>query len=163
MQRAAQSSYQQAFGAIGRYLDQHRYDSLVLCELDDGFVARAVRNEGLPEAIPFPSSDMHNLIRLASEEGITTRGPAPPPPLPGGTFIQRTVGSYRGFLSALGRQCDQLEAGTVTVLELADSVLVCYQKSLSVHDSWETCSYEYLYDEQGVHALLAGGAASARR
>src|SRR5229473_963996 len=54
MQRTAHPTYFQSLGAIGRYLDQHGYESLVLCELGDGFVVRVVRGDNLPEAIPFP-------------------------------------------------------------------------------------------------------------
>lgn len=163
MQRAPQPTYQQSLGAIGRYMDQHGYEGLVLCELGDGFVVRAVRGENLPEAIPFPMSDMYNLVRLAAEEAGRTKGLAPPAPVAGGSYIRRTLGSYRDFLSAFGRQCDQLEAATIMVMELADSVLVSYQKVHTTFESWEASTYEYLYNEQGLRKLMLGSASTLRR
>lgn len=163
MQRAAHPTYVQSLGAIGRYLDQHGYESLVLCELGDGFVVRVVRGENLPEAIPFPMSDMYNLVRLTTDEAGRTRNLGPLAPIPTGCFIRRTLGSYRDFLSAFGRQCDQLEATTIMVMELSDAVLVSYQKVLTTYDTWEAGTYEYLYNEQGLRKLMLGSASTLRR
>ena len=163
MQRPAQPTYQQSLAAIGRYLDQHGYESLVLCELGDGFVVRVVRGDNLPEAIPFPMSDMYNLVRLATEEASRTRGLSPLAPVASGSFVRRTLGSYRDFLGAFGRQCDQLTANTIMVMELADSVLVSYQKVHSTFESWEADSYEYLYNEQGLRKLMLGSTSTLRR
>ncbi len=163
MQRAAQPTYQQSLGAIGRYLDQHGYDDLVLCELGDGFVVRVIRAGSLPEAIPFPMSDMYNLVRLATEEGGRTKGLPPLAPRADGSFIRRTLGSYRDFLAAFGRQCDQLEATTVLVMELPDAVLVSYQKVHTTYESWEASSFEYLYNEQGLRKLMLGSTSTLRR
>lgn len=162
MQRAAQPTYQQGLGAIGRYLDQHGYDSLVLCELMDGFVVRAVRGDNVAEAIPFPMSDMHNLVRQAGMAGKTASLAAPAPVLDG-SFLRRVLGGYRDFLAAFGRQCDQLEASTVLVMELPDAVLVSYQKVSTTYEAWEASTYEYIYNEQGVRRLVMGSTFTARR
>jgi hypothetical protein len=46
MQRGSQPTYQQGLGAIGRYLDQHGFEDLILCELGDGFVGHAPNSQG---------------------------------------------------------------------------------------------------------------------
>jgi hypothetical protein len=163
MQRGAQITYQQSLGAIGRYLDQHSYEDLVLCELSDGFVVRAVRGGALPEAIPFPQADMANLVRLAAEEAARTKGLAPIVPRPDGSFLRRVLGSYRDFLTAFGTQLDQLEAHTIMVVELPDSVLVAYQKIHTTYESWEATAFEYLYNEQGLRKLMLASASALRR
>jgi hypothetical protein len=163
MQQAAHLSYQQSLGAIGRYLDQHGYDSLVLCELADGFVARASRGDQLPQVIPFPLSDLHTLVRTTTEELGRARPEPPPTTAAERSFIQRSAGNYRDFLAAFGRQCDQVGAGTILVMELGDAVLVSYQKAGSGYESWDACAHEYLYNEQGVRKLLLGSAFALKR
>jgi len=162
-QQSSHPTYVQSLGAIGRYLDQHGYHSLVLCELGDGFVVRAIRGENLPEAIPFPMTDMFNLIRLANERTSRTKPLAPTPQDPLASFVRRVVGGYYEFLSALGQQCDQTDAASLMVMELADSVLLSYQKTLTTYDAWDSSTYEYLYNEQGARKLIMGSAPSLRR
>ena len=150
-------SYHQVLGAIGHYLDRHSYDSLLLCELSDGFVARAVRGDRLPEALPFPLSELHNLVHEAAEEQGTAKAPELTTSVAAGSVIQRIVGSYRDFLGALGQQCDQVGATTILVLELSDSVLgPDDQKAGTTYEFWDSCSQEYLYNEQGVRKLVTG-------
>lgn len=163
MQQPAHLPYQQKLSAIGRYLDQQGYDSLLLCELADGFVVRAARGDHLPEAIPFPTSELAMLVRASAEEGGNAKRRTPASEGAYETIIRRVVGSYGEFLAALGRQCDQLEASTLLVMEMSDSVLVAYQKPLTTFESWESCTYEYVYDEAGLRKLVLGSSFALKR
>jgi hypothetical protein len=162
MQRGSQPNYQQSLGAIGRYLDIHGYDDAVLCELGDGFVGRVMSDGQLVEAIPFQTSDLANMIRAANEEIGRVKNITPPPPDPNASFIRRTLGTYREFLTALGRQCDLLEANSVMLVELPDAVLVAYRKTVGPFDSAQAASCEYLYDESGMRKLMLGSASALR-
>jgi hypothetical protein len=162
MQRGSPPNYQQSLGAIGRYLDIHGYDDVVLCELGDGFVGRVMNDGQLVEAIPFQTSDLANMIRAANEEIGRVKNITPPPPGPTASFIRRTLGTYREFLTALGRQCDMLEANSVMLVELPDAVLVAYRKTVGPFDSGQAASCEYLYDESGMRKLMLGSASALR-
>jgi hypothetical protein len=160
MQRGSHTTYQQGLGAIGRYLDQHGYEDLVLCELGDGFVGRVLHNGQLVEAIPFTISDLNNLIRRAAEETGRLRQAPPPAPNPDGSFMRRTLGGYRDFLSALGRQCDRVGADSVLLVELPEAMLVAYRRTSGAYDASHVESYEYLYDEAGIRQLMTGSTSS---
>ncbi|HWE60596.1 MAG TPA: hypothetical protein VHB98_02690 [Chloroflexota bacterium] len=108
-------------------------------------------------------SDLHHLMREAAELADQTKRLAPPTSVPEGSFIQRVVGSYREFLSAFGRQCDQMEATTLLVMELSDAVLVSYQKTVSTYEAWDSRTFEFLYNEQGVRRLVLGSAFALKR
>ena len=77
MQRGATQDYQHTLGAIGRYLDQHSYEDILLCELGDGFVGRVLQDGRLLAAIPFQASDLNGMVRAAADE--TPRAPASVP------------------------------------------------------------------------------------
>ncbi|MDB5076127.1 MAG: hypothetical protein JWO42_2306 [Chloroflexi bacterium] len=162
MQRGSHPTYQQGLGAIGRYLDQHGYEDLVLCELGDGFVGRVVLNGRLVEAIPFSVNDLNRMIRMAAEETGRLRQSPPLAPNPDGSFMRRTVGGYRDFLSALGRQCDWLEASSVLLVELPEAMLVTYRKPAGSPDASQMSNYEYLYDESGIRQLMMGNTSGLR-
>jgi hypothetical protein len=162
VQRGILPNYQQTLGTIGRYLDQHLYDDLVLCELGDGFVGRVMQEGKLVEAIPFQSSDLANMIRAAAEEPPRMKSGPAVAPSPNGSFVRRTLGGYREFLTALGRQFDLLEANSVMIVELPDTVLVVYRRTIGPFDSSQSASCEFLYDESGMRKLLLGSAANLR-
>lgn len=162
MQRGSQPNYQQSLGAIGRYLDIHGYDDVVLAELGDGFVGRVMNDGQLVEAIPFQTSDLANMIRAANEEIGRVKNVALPPAGATASFIRRTLGTYREFLTALGRQCDLLEANSVMVVELPDAVLMAFRKTVGPFDSGQAASCEYLYDESGMRKLMLGSASALR-
>ncbi len=150
MQRSTQPTYQQGLGAIGRYLDQYGFEDLVLCELDDGFVGRVTQAGRLVEAIPFPMADLQTMVRQPGNGGA--RGSLEPQPT--GSFIRRAIGSYRDFLSALGAQCDLLQATAILVVELADEVLFTFRPGAETGNLGEPSSREFLYDDAGVRHLL---------
>lgn len=156
MPQISRPNYRQSLGAIGRYLDHNGYDSAMLCELGEGFVVRAIKGDALPEAIPFQVSDLRDLVRQAIEEekkrkkwkgGGTAELSA--------SFVRRAAGSYQNLFAALGQQFDNLESTMVMVLELRDTVLVTYRTFVTASESWDSVSYEFLYDLNGVHQLLA--------
>ncbi|MGH2390653.1 MAG: hypothetical protein ACRDIE_20830, partial [Chloroflexota bacterium] len=105
MQRLTQPSYQQGLGAIGRYLDQYGFEDLLLCELDDGFVGRVTQAGNLVEAIPFPLADLQSMVRQPGE-AESPRDAGNQTPHSSGSFLRRTIGTYKDFLAALGAQCD---------------------------------------------------------
>lgn len=151
MQRSTQPTYQQGLGAIGRYLDQYGFEDLVLCELDDGFVGRVTQSGKLVEAIPFPMADLQTMVNQAgSLQGM----PFKIEPQASGSFIRRAVGGYRDFLSALGAQCDLLQATAILVVELADEVLFTFRPSADTANPGGTPHREFLYDDAGVRHLL---------
>jgi hypothetical protein len=156
MQRGALQSYQHMLGAIGRYLDQHSYEDILLCELGDGFVGRVLQGGRLLAAIPFQASDLTGMVRAAAEETSRAQTIVPQPGLRRGSFLVRALGSYRYFLDALGGQLDRAEATSILVAELSDSVLVVYRRAVGPHDSGAAAASEYIYDECGVRKLMAG-------
>ena len=158
MQRGTLQGYQHMLGAIGRYLDQHSYEDVLLCELGDGFVGRVLQGGRLVAAIPFQASDLAGMVRAAADELSRPRNSAPLPPVPGGSFLRRVQGGYRDFLGALGQQLDQLEATSIIIAELADAVLVVYRRPVGPYDSGAAAASEFLYDESGVRTLMAGNA-----
>ena len=161
MQRATQVSYQQALGAIGRYMDQHGYEDLVLCELSDGYVARMMRDGNLVEAVPFAMSDVIGLIRANESAAVTEEAStlaANAPVYVNASFVRRVLGGYRGFLSALGRQCDALEAHTIMIIELRDALVVAFQKPASSYEIGEASMSEFIYDEAGLLTLMSSQA-----
>ena len=138
MQQAQSPNYCQSLGAIGRYLDQNGYDSMLLCELADGFVVRAIRDGQLPQAIPFQVSDLQDLIHeIVEESKKRKRGRATVTANLSGSFVQRTVGGYQNLLSALGQQLDDLDANTVLVVELGEAVLVTYRTTIATSEAWD--------------------------
>ena len=145
-------SYQQALGAIGQYLDRRGCSDLLLCSLEDGYVARVQRGPGPPEAITFPLDDIAALIRAPHIGQV----PAPLALREGGAAspILRTLGGYATFLGALGAECDQLGAASVLVLELRDAVLLSYQRAPSGFATSQTVTHEYLYDAEGLRRLV---------
>jgi hypothetical protein len=174
MQHGDQPNYTQVFSIVGRALDEHGYHSLILCELEDGFVARITRPDGVPEAVPFPRSDLNNLsfrIKVAERPRVAQRGSPR-------SFIGRVAGGFEAFLTPFGRQCDHMGVHSVLVVELEDAVLVSYRPrqlastsdvaaewtgsasyklstvSHGANDSGEPSDYEYLYFEDGVRKLL---------
>jgi hypothetical protein len=162
MQRGSQPTYQQGLGAIGRYLDQHGFEDLILCELGDGFVGRVMLDGRLVEAIPFSISDLNNMVRSPNDDTGRTKGASPHAPNSQGSFLRRTLGGYRDFMRALGHQCDLLEVNSFLLVELPLSVLVAYRRAPGSFDSTKGVSCEYLYDESGIHTLLNGNASLLR-
>ena len=162
MQRGALQGYQQLLGAIGRYLDQHLYEDVLLCELADGFVGRVLLDGRLVAAIPFQSSDIAGMVRAGSDEPARPANNPSPADGHSSSFLRRILGSYRDFLTALGHQLDQVEATSIVIAELADSVLVVYRRLLGPYDSGSAAACEFLYDEGGVRKLMQDGAASLR-
>jgi hypothetical protein len=122
---------------------------------------RAVRGARLPEAIPFPSGEILSLLH-AYDGAVAQRQPIVDHSAVE-SFIRRVVGGYRDFLTAFGRQCDQLQANTILVMELSDSVLVAYQRTQATFESWESSAHEYIYDEAGLRKLTQGSAFALRR
>jgi hypothetical protein len=155
MQRNPQLNYAQTLGAIGRYLDQRSYDDLVLCELGEGFVGRVMQGGRLVEAIPFQTDDLATLVRLTIEEDRSGRAPVKLAPNPRSSFVRRTLGTYGEFLAALGHQFDSLDANSVLIAELTESVLVMFRRSVGPFESGQAASSEFLYDEAGIRRLLA--------
>ena len=158
MHPSAVHSYQQALGAIGEYLDRRACSDLLLCSLEDGYVARVERRPGPPEALTFPLDEVVALIR--ARDGRET------PPLPSGrgettSLILRTLGGYAAFLDALGQECDRLEATSMLVLELHDAVLISYQRAPSSRETWQAGTREYLYDEAGLRQLVEAAGRAA--
>ena len=162
MQRLTQPSYQQGLGAIGRYLDQYGFEDLLLCELDDGFVGRVTQAGKLVEAIPFPLADLQSMVRQPGS-GAGQGSPADRAPRASGSFVRRAIGAYRDFLSALGSQCDLLQASTILIVELPDEVLVTFRVPMEPNEAPETASREFLYDDAGVRQLLIGAGSPAGR
>ncbi len=152
MQRSTQPTYEQGLGAIGRYLDQHGYEDLMLCELGDGFVGRVTLAGRLVEAIPFPTADLLALVRQSYDDA-----PAPSPQAQG-SFIRRTTGNYHAFLGALGAQCDLMQASAVLVMELSNVVLVTFRGPADVVKAADAPVNEFLYDDTGIHQLLDASA-----
>lgn len=174
MQHSDQLNYTQVLSIIGRALDEHGYHSLILCELEDGFVARITRPDGVAEAIPFPRSDLNNLsFRIRVAERPRVAGQVAPR-----SFIGRAAGGFEAFLVPFGRQCDRMGVHSVLVVELEDAVLVSYRPhqltsrsvdaaewtgnvqfklsstSHEASNSNEPSDYEYLYFEDGVRRLV---------
>ena len=174
MQHVDQFNYTQALSIIGRVLDEHGYHSLILCELEDGFVARITRPDGVAEAIPFPRGDLNNLsfrLRVAERPRVA-------PNTAPRSFIGRVAGGFEAFLVPFGRQCDRLGVHSVLMVELVDAVLVSYRPrqlaskadeasewtgnvqfklstaSHEVNNAKEPSDYEYLYFEDGVRKLM---------
>ncbi len=162
MQRGALQGYQQMLGAIGRYLDQHAFEDILLCELGDGFVGRVLQEGRLVAAIPFQASDLAGMVRAAAEDGLRSKSSPPVAPTQNGSYIRRTLGSYRDFLTALGHQLDRVEAASIIVAELADTVLVVYRRPVGPYDSGSAAACEYLYDGDGIRKLMAASASSLR-
>lgn len=160
MQHGSLPAYQQSLGAIGRYMDQHRYADLLLCELGDGFVGRVTLDNKLMEAIPFQAGDLASMIRVASEE--SARASSIPAPSPRGSFVGRVLGGYRAFLTAVGRQLDVLDAGSVVILELPSSLLIAYERAANSQNANPVRANEFLYDEAGLRKLVLASAAGSR-
>jgi hypothetical protein len=162
MQRLTQPSYQQGLGAIGRYLDQYGFEDLILCELDDGFVGRVTQAGKLVEAIPFPLADLQSMVRQPGGS-VGQSASENRQPRSSGSFIRRVLGTYRDFLSALGGQCDLLQASTILIVELPDEVLVTFRVPMEPNEEPETANREFLYDDAGVRQLLISAGSPAGR
>ena len=140
-------SYTTALAAIGAYLDRQQYQELVLCELDDGYVIRARQANGTIEAIALADEDLRDLAARLDE----TASPNPHPQDDAPSVLLRTTGAYTDFLGALGRQCDLLNALNLSVVELADHVLLTFRRRAAPEESgWR----EYLFDVPGIQQLL---------
>jgi hypothetical protein len=142
-------SYRTALGAIGAYLDRQRYQELVLCELEEGYVIRARVPDGSIEAVALTFPELRELADRANSNGDAGGAPQGKGKFP--SLLVSTAGVYLDFLAALGRQCDLLGASTLSVLELADHVLVLFQRRVQTGDlEWR----EYIYDVPGIQQLL---------
>jgi epoxyqueuosine reductase QueG len=143
-------SYRSALEAIGAYLDRQQYQELVLCELDDGYVIRARKANDTIEAIALEYEDLRELaaqpIGAADVRGVSHHAQSESM-----SVVIRAAGAYSGFLGALGRQCDLMNAETVSVVELGEHVLLTFRRGTSPGERvWR----EYLYDVPGIHQLL---------
>jgi hypothetical protein len=155
MPQPSHPTYYQSLGAIGSYLDQQGYENVLICELADGFVVRALKGEGPPEAIPFQLSDLQDLIGRAIEEERKRRGKrAMVTTNLNSSSIRRGAGSYQAMLAAVGRQFDRLNATMVLVMELSETVLVTFRTVVTTGEAWDSATHEYLYDDAGMRTLL---------
>jgi hypothetical protein len=162
MDTGTHPTYRQTLAAIGRYLDQHSYDDLILCELGDGYVGRVMQAGRLVEAIPFQAADLAGMIRADAEEAAQPGSREVLAPNPRGSFVRQTVGSYHDFLAALGRQCDMLEAKSLVIAELPAAVLVVFGRQVGQSGSGEATRCEYMYDADGMRRLMLGSASALR-
>jgi len=114
-------SYQDSLRAIGRYFDRNVYRTVLVAEVDDGYVARAFpghQSSLRAEGIALPMSDVLALI-AAQDQGRDGTGSdlKMPPLLPTG---------YEDFFRSLGHEMDAAKASFVTLVELSTGILVSY-------------------------------------
>src|SRR5579859_6369280 len=111
--------YQDALRAIGRYFDEQVYRNILICEVADGYIARAFPTEDTEnaraEGLQFLAEDITALVARSRE----ARAPVPdyvrmPPLCPTG---------YEDFFRALGWECDTAQIRIISVVEMKEGIL----------------------------------------
>ena len=121
MSKGQRPSYQDSLRAIGRYFDRNVYRTVLVAEVEDGYVARAFpghQSSLRAEGIALPMADVLALI-AAQDQGRDGIGSdlKMPPLLPTG---------YEDFFRSLGHEMDVAKAAFVTLAELSTGILVSY-------------------------------------
>jgi DNA-binding NarL/FixJ family response regulator len=112
-----QPTYQNRLRVIGRQLDIYRYHSIVVVEVDGGFMVRAIRSrERTPEALEFPDHDFPWLVRSSIHDQSTTKKQTPT------KTLELMPTGYEDFLRALGFRLDEMKAESISITEFADCV-----------------------------------------
>ena len=144
--------YQDSLRAIGRYFDEQVYRNVLLCEVSDGYIARAFplnsAETSKAEGLQFLTEDITALIVRSRE----THSPVPdatkmPPLCPTG---------YEDFFRALGWECDQAAIRLVSIVEMKEGMLVNYyqpERNSPSGGVW----HQMFYDADSINALLNQG------
>ena len=114
-------TYQNRLRSIGRELDIHQRRSIVVLEVDGGFIIRAVSRRARDiELLQFPDDEFPERMILATEaRGAGERGESPSPIAPTG---------YEDLLRAVGRWLDDKRAANVVVAEAPTAIVVAADK-----------------------------------
>lgn len=137
--------YGQVLQAIGARLDAEGRQDVTICEVMDGYIARAARGDTGPhDGLAFSFAEVTTMVAAL---GAT-------PPGDGDT-------TYQTLLASLGQELDKIHAQMITIIELSLGLLVlCYP--LGYHT--EGCygeRYEFLYQPEAIDGLTARAALSA--
>jgi hypothetical protein len=137
-------TYQNRLRTIGRELDVSGYRSIILLQVDGGFILRAVnRNSRDLELLEFPDADFPERMIAATEaRGDGERAETPSTLAPTG---------YEDMLRALGRWLDDNVARHVVIAETQSAVLITGQREEAA-ERVET--FETILDPVAVTALL---------
>ena len=116
-------TYQNRLRTIGRELDVNSYRSIVLLQVDGGFIVRAVlRQRRELELLEFPDADFPERMIAATE----ARGAGERPESPS---ILASTG-YEDMMRAIGRWLDGASARNVVIAEGQATVIVTGQKGV---------------------------------
>ena len=144
--------YQDALRAIGRYFDEQIYRNVLVCEVVDGYVARAFptahADSARAEGLQFLSEDVSALIQRSKEAHT---------PLPDYVKMPTLCPTgYEDFFRALGWECDQAGVRLISVSEMREGILVNYYQA---NDQAATGGvwHQMFYDDDGVTTLLNQG------
>ena len=154
MHQNTRPSYQDSLRAIGRYFDRNVYRSVLVSEVDDGFIARAFPGQQAhlkAEGIALPMSDVLALISTQEQaRGATVNDVKMPPLCPTG---------YEDFFRSLGFDLDGAGASNACVVELNAGFLISY--NVKIGRALERS--QMFYDAQQVDDLLTRGYQRRRR
>jgi hypothetical protein len=149
---APRRSYQDALRAIGRYFDEQVYRNILICEVNDGYIARAFPVSGSDnikaEGLQFMAEDVETLMQRAREAHTPVPDYVKMPPLcPTG---------YEDFFRALGWECDRAKVRLISIVEMKEGVLVNYYQPAQRSSSGSTW-HQMFYDVDGITTLLNKG------
>ncbi len=140
-------TYQESLRAIGHFLDGQVYRHVLLYEMPEGFVVRALQGASgdlAPDAIEVPLDDVAALIDRYREHRSTEQKEPPRPPLcPTG---------YEDFFRALGYELDMAGAILVRIVELSAGILVSYS---AYNDDNVVRRFEAFYTPDAIEVALA--------
>jgi hypothetical protein len=143
--------YQDSLRAIGRYFDEQVYRNVLVCEVTDGYIARAFPinspESARAEGLQFLTEDVVALVEHSRE----AHSPLPdyvrmPPLCPTG---------YEDFFRALGWECDEASIHLVSIVEMKEGMLVNYY--LPEQHAQGGVWHQMFYDVDGITALLNKG------
>ncbi len=144
--------YQETLRAIGRYFDEQVYRNILVCEVADGYIARAfpmaATETAKAEGLQFLHEDITALVKRSRE----VRNPIPdfvkmPPLCPTG---------YEDFMRAVGWEIDGAAVHLISIVEMKEGILVNYYQPAKPSPSGSPW-HQTFYDPDGITALLNRG------
>lgn len=138
-----QLTYQNRLRTIGRHLDLNEQRSMLILEVDGGFIVRCVsRTDRDVDLLQFDDdSYVDRMIRATESRGEGERRETHSPVAPTG---------YEDLLRALGRAVDQRNGSRIVIAEKKDSILIHGEE----RSGTTVRPFDIDLDESGITAAL---------